>query len=89
MLASATPPLVVDVSEGQGEGDSVVAGAAAASSAGTLRIPLPQLSAAVRAGLLDGGRSRTVACVCDTGAAAAQVRRTHAAQRTPFPPACV
>ena len=78
MLASATPPLVVDVSEGEGGGDGVAAGATAASAAaaGTLRIPLPQLSAAVRAGLLDGGRSRAVVCVCDTGASAAQVGRT-------------
>jgi rhodanese-related sulfurtransferase len=77
MVASAAPPLVIDVRSSGGEG-GIVAGdalASATSSPDTLRIPLAELSAAVRAGRLDSGRSRAVVCVCDTGAAAAQVGR--------------
>lgn len=77
MVALAAPPLVIDVRSSAGEGGTVAGGAlvSAASSSDTLRIPLAELSAAVRAGRLDGGRSRAVVCICDTGAAAAQVGR--------------
>jgi len=80
MQASPTPPLVVDVRFSNFED---AASSSASDGALLLRIPLPLLSDAVRSGRLDAGRARTVVCVADEAAVAAQVRPSRA--RAPPP----